>query len=311
MIRKIAFILPPLVELLDLAGPVQVFREASLMGVELDIAFYAIDQRPSSAAGLPLGKIGNYRKAILREGDFLFIPGFYFEGLKRRPDIESSFFRWVSDCAAGGINICSVCNAAFILGSAGLLDGRECTTHWRSTDLLQRMFPAARVLSNVLFVKSGNIYTSAGISSGIDMALSILEEWEGPLLANQVARGLVIYHRRDAKHSQQHIYLDYRNHINPKVHQLQDYMINHLDQFLTVEKLSELFNSSPRNLTRVFKNATGITINEYLTRLRTEKADTLRNNPEYTMTKIASECGFKSARQLQRILKKHRKSEKK
>lgn len=310
MTKKIAFILPPLVELLDLAGPAQVFREASLMGVEIDIAFYAIDQQYDTAVGLPLGKIRNYRKAVLGKGDFLFIPGFYFEGLKRRPDIEASFFRWLSDCAAREVNICSVCNAAFILGSAGLLDGRDCTTHWRSTDLLQNMFPKARVLTNVLFVKSGNIYTSAGISSGIDMALSILEEWQGPLLANQVSRGLVIYHRRGAKHSQQHVYLDYRNHINPKIHQLQDYMISHLDQSLTVERLSDLFNSSPRNLTRIFKEATGITINEYLTRLRLEKALTLRNNPEYTMTKIASECGFKSARQLQRIQKKHRKSEK-
>ncbi|MBO9729775.1 MAG: DJ-1/PfpI family protein [Chitinophaga sp.] len=308
--RKIVFILPPLVELLDLAGPVQVFREASLMGADLDLAFYAIDQPPSCAAGLPLGSISHYREAVLSAGDFLFIPGFYFEGLKRRPDIETSFFQWLADCAARGINICSVCNAAFILGKAGLLDGRECTTHWRSTDLLQSMFPAARVADNVLFVKSGNIYTSAGISSGIDMALFILEEWKGPLVANQVARGLVIYHRRGAKHSQQHIYLDYRNHLHPKIHQLQDYMISHLDQSLTVERLSHLFNSSPRNLTRIFKEATGITINEYLTRLRIEKAATLRNNPDYTTTKIASECGFKSARQLQRIQKKQYEADK-
>lgn len=310
MTRQITFILPPLVELLDLAGPAQVIREAILLGADLDLAFYAMDESPSCAAGLPLGSIRSYREAAPGTGDFIFIPGFYFEGLKRRYDMEASFFRWLSDCAAREVNICSVCNAAFILGNAGLLDGRECTTHWRSTDLLQSMFPAARVLDNVLFVKSGNIYTSAGISSGIDMALSILEEWEGPLLANQVARGLVIYHRRGAKHSQKHIYLDYRNHIHPKIHQLQDYMISHLDESLTVERLSDLFNSSPRNLTRIFKEATGITINEYLTRLRIEKATTLRNNPDYTAAKIASECGFKSVRQLQRIQKKHNESEK-
>ncbi|WP_111593915.1 GlxA family transcriptional regulator [Chitinophaga dinghuensis] len=310
MRRRIAFIIPPDVELLDLAGPVQVFREAALQGLDLEIAFYAMEQYPVSAVGLPFGKLDNYRKAVLHEGDFLFIPGFYFEGLKRRPDIEMPFFKWLSDHAARKINICSVCNAAFILGSAGLLDNRECTTHWRSMELLQNMFPTAKVQTNVLFVKSGNIYTSAGISSGIDMALSILEEWEGPLLANQVSRGLLIYHRRSAKHGQHHIYLDYRNHIDPRIHQIQDYMITHLHQSLTVEKLSDLFNSSPRNLTRVFKEATGITMNEYLTRLRLEKAGTLRNNPDYTMTKIAAECGFKSARQLQRILKKHDESEK-
>ncbi|WP_079472868.1 GlxA family transcriptional regulator [Chitinophaga ginsengisegetis] len=310
MPRKIAFIIPPLVELLDLAGPTQVFWEAIQQGIDVDIKFYAIDQQATSAVGLPLGKIRSYRKAVLHENDFLFIPGFYFEGLKGRPGIAINFLSWLSDCAARKVNICSVCNAAFILGSAGLLDNRECTTHWRSTDLLQSMFPTARVLANVLFVKSGNIYTSAGISSGIDMALSILEEWQGPLFANQVARGLVIYYRRGGKHSQQNIYLDYRNHINPKIHELQDYVITHLDQSVTIETLSDLFNSSTRNLTRIFKEATGITINEYITRLRVEKAGLLRNNPEYTITKIASECGFKSARQLQRILKRYNKNEK-
>ncbi|MFX5587036.1 hypothetical protein ABTE16_20035, partial [Acinetobacter baumannii] len=89
------------------------------------------------------------------------------------------------------------------------LDNRECTTHWRRIDLFEKLFPKAKVLTDVLFVKSGNIYTSAGISAGIDLALSILEELTSPYLVNKVARGLVVYHRRSSKHSQQSIYLDY------------------------------------------------------------------------------------------------------
>ncbi|MEC5142921.1 DJ-1/PfpI family protein [Chitinophaga sp. 212800010-3] len=308
--KKIAFIIPPLVELLDLAGPAQVFTEARLQGLEIQLDFYTVEPAAVSAAGLPFGKLAMYRDARLRAGDFLFIPGFYFEGLKRRHDIETPFFHWLQHCAAQQVNICSVCNAAFILGSAGLLDNRECTTHWRSTGLLQTMFPAARVLTDVLFVKSGNIYTSAGISAGIDMALAILEELQGPLFAYEVARGLVVYHRRSSRHNQQSVYLNYRNHIHPKIHEVQDYMIAHLHHDLSVEMLAGLINVSPRNLTRIFKEATGITIVGYLTQLRLEKARTLRYNPDYTVSYIAAECGFKSARQLQRILKQSRESEK-
>jgi transcriptional regulator GlxA family with amidase domain len=301
--RKIIFIIPPSVELLDLAGPVQVFTEARFYGFDINIEFYSIQAKTVSAVGLTFDKIENYKKAKLQEGDFIFIPGIHFESLKRQLSTEKFFFKWLAECSATNINICSVCNAAFVLGKAGLLDNKECTTHWRRIDLLQTLFPKARTLTDVLFVKSNNIYTSAGISAGIDLALSILEELTNSLFANKVARGLVVYHRRSSKHSQQSIYLDYRNHINPKIHQAQDFLIENIANGISIKKLATLVCMSPRNLSRIFKEITEITIIEYLTKLRLEKARTLKNNPEYTIEYIASECGFKSARQLQRILK--------
>ena len=114
---------------------------------------------------------------------------------------------------------------------------------------------------------------------------------------------MVVYYRRNDNHTQKSIYLDYRNHIHPKIHEVQDYMINHLSAANSVEELASLVAMSPRNLSRVFKEKTGTTIIEYLTLLRIEFAKTLVNNPEYTIEYIASQCGFKSARQLQRILK--------
>lgn len=301
--RKIVFVIPPSVELLDLAGPIQVFTEAKFYGFNIDLEFYSFQSNTISAVGLPFGKMKNYTKAKLQEGDFIFIPGVHFESLERHISTEKAFFKWLSASSERNINICSVCNAAFILGEAGLLDNRECTTHWRRIDLFGQLFPKAKVLTDVLFVKSGNIYTSAGISAGIDLALSILEELTSPYLVNKVARGLVVYHRRSSKHSQQSIYLDYRNHINPKIHQVQDLLIENMASEVSIEKLATLVNMSPRNLSRVFKEMTNITIVEYLTKLRLEKARTLKSNPDYTIDYIAAECGFKSARQLQRILK--------
>ena len=190
------------------------------------------------------------------------------------------------------------------MGHAGLLKDTECTTHWRRVKELQKQFPDAKVVADILFVKSNNVYTSAGISAGIDLALSILEDLKGPLFTHKVARGLVVYHRRSGKHSQQSIYLDYRNHINPQIHEVQDYLIDNLSKENDIETLASLAGMSARNLSRVFKEKTGSTILEYLTLLRIEYAKTMLNNPEYTMEYIASRCGFKTARQLQRILKK-------
>lgn len=301
--KKIIFIIPPSVELLDLAGPIQVFTEARLQGFDVLLEFYSLESNITSSAGLTFGKIQHFSKATLRKGDFIFIPGVHFQSMNALLSNNNEFSKWLVDCFVHEINICSVCNAAFLLGKAGLLDHRECTTHWRRIDALQTLFPKAKVLNDVLFVKSDRIYTSAGISAGIDLALSILEELTTPFFTNKVARGLVVYYRRSNQHTQQNIYLDYRNHIHPKIHQVQDFIIENIGAEISMAQLARLVNTSSRNLTRIFKEATGITIIEYLTKLRIEKANTLKNNPDYTIEYIATQCGFKSARQLQRILK--------
>ena len=303
--KKMAFIIPPSVELLDLAGPVQVFTEAKFYGFDVDLEFYSYQQDTISTSGLGFGKISNYKEANLKEGDYLFMPGMGFEYVRSIEfRAERDFFNWIKECADKKVFVCSICNGAFALGEAGLLKDTECTTHWRRVEELQSRFPNAKVITDILFKKSNNVYTSAGISAGIDLALAILEELKGALFTHKVARGLVVYHRRNHNHTQQSIYLDYRNHINPKIHEVQDYLIDHLSEENSVEDLASHVAMSPRNLSRVFKEKTGSTILEYLTLLRIEYAKTMLNNPEFTVEYIASKCGFKTARQLQRILKK-------
>jgi len=301
--QKLAFIIPPSVEILDLAGPMQVFTEAKFYGLDIALEYFSFSNDPVSSSSLGFGKLENYRDAKLKEGDYVFMPGMsweYADSISFKA--ERKFFDWLYECSDKGIIICSVCNGAFALGHAGLLKDTECTTHWRRTQALQEMFPRARVLNDILYVKSNNVYTSAGISAGIDLALAILEEVKGPLFTHKVARGLVVYHRRSGTHRQQSIYLDYRNHINPQVHEVQDYLIDNLSRENDIATLAALVGMSPRNLSRVFKEKTGSTVLEYLTLLRIEFANTMLNNPDYTIEYIASKCGFKSARQLQRIL---------
>ncbi|CAN5886957.1 GlxA family transcriptional regulator [soil metagenome] len=302
--QTIAFIIPPHVELLDLAGPVQVFTEAKFYGFELKIRFYQFEDSPVSTAGLGFEKVQHFSEAKLKEGDFVCIPGMDFEYVSSIGfRAERTFFKWLKECSDKKVTVCSICNGAFALGHAGLLKDTECTTHWRRVKELQLQFPDAKVVADILYIKSNNVYTSAGISAGIDLALAILEDLKGPLFTHKVARGLVVYHRRSGKHRQQSIYLDYRNHINPQVHEVQDYLIDNLSRENDIETLASLVSMSPRNLSRVFKEKTGSTILEYLTLLRIEYANTMLNNPEYTIEYIASQCGFKTARQLQRILK--------
>lgn len=302
--KKIAFIIPPTVQLLDLAGPVQVFSEAKFYGYDLSLEFYCFQKDPRCSAGLPFGNLMDFSEAELSEGDYLFIAGMefdYIESISFRA--ERKFFDWLKTCVEKKVTVCSICNAAFALGEAGLLDNLECTTHWRRIERLQARFPKAKVLADVLYVKNNHVYTSAGVSAGIDLSLSVLEDLKGPLFTHKVARSMVVYHRRSHSHKQQSIYLDYRNHIHPQVHQVQDYLIEHLTEENDIDSLAELVAMSPRNLSRVFKEKTGITILEYLTQLRLEKATTLLNNPTYTLDYIASQCGFKTSRQLQRILR--------
>jgi transcriptional regulator GlxA family with amidase domain len=303
--KTVAFIIPQTVELLDLAGPVQVFTEAKVHGMEISIQFYAYSPEPVSTAGIGFGQIANFKTATLKEGDFLFVPGMDNDYVNSIPfRAEREFFKWLKECSNKGITVCSICSGAFALGHAGLLKDTECTTHWRRVDALQQQFPLAKVKADILYVKSNNVYTSAGISAGIDLALAILEELKGALFTHKVARGLVVYHRRSGTHKQQSIYLDYRNHINPQIHEVQDYMIENLSKENDIESLAAIVGMSPRNLSRVFKEKTGSTVLEYLTLLRKEYAVTMLNNPEYTIEYIASKCGFKTPRQLQRILKK-------
>ena len=302
--KKIAFIIPPTVELLDLAGPVQVFTEAKFYGFELELEFYVFQNNPVSTSGLGFGKIANFSEAQMKEGDFVFMPGMdqnYIRSVAFRT--QTKFFDWLKKCIDRKVNVCSVCNGAFALGEAGLLNGLECTTHWRRVAELQSKFPKTKVLNNVLYVKNCYVSTSAGIAAGIDLALSILEDLAGAVFTQKVARGLVVYYRRNGNHKPETTYLDFRNHVNTKIHEVQNYLVHNVSGETSISHLALIADTSPRNLTRLFKQTTGITVNEYLTKLRLATARDLLKNPDNSLTHIASRCGFKTVRQLQRILK--------
>ena len=305
--KNIAFFVPPQVHMLDLSGPAQAFHVAAQMSDRYKIRYCSFTPEVSDTTGLHLTRLEHYRQLNLQKGDYLFIPGFNSKLLASKAYQEQweETYPWLREQAQKEVRICSVCIGAFILAEAGLLKGKKCTTHWSRTRQLQETFPGTTVLEDRLFVQDGNILSSAGISAGIDLALYILETEENALFAHKIARELVIYSRRSGHHSQESVYLNYRNHLHRGIHELQDWLINHLDTKINIEKMAALVNMSSRNLTRTFKLQTGISIHQYLTLLRLEKARTLRNAPGITVSDIASQCGFENERQLQRIRRQH------
>jgi transcriptional regulator GlxA family with amidase domain len=282
---------------LDITGPLQAFHEARALGADYRLLHCATSSTTPSAQGVDFAGLDPLPE--VQAGDVVIIPG--YPVLEMTPPRGLS--QWLKQALRHGAQVCSVCTGAFVLGEAGLLDRRRCTTHWKRMDELQERFPRARVMSDRLFVQDRGVTTSAGIASGIDMALDLIEQHHGPRLAAAVARELVVYLRRDGHQRQESVYLDHRTHLHPGIHAVQDWFVANPSTPARLPELARLAHMSPRNLTRVFRQATGISIHEYRTRLRLEQVRSLSNNPELTLEAIADRCGFGGARQLRRVWK--------
>ncbi|MEQ8581028.1 MAG: helix-turn-helix domain-containing protein [Marinoscillum sp.] len=305
--RKIVFLILPKVHLQDLAGPAQVFYEADRLDKNtFELRYAGLQASAISEQGLQLGGLEDFNHLELTREDFIFLPGIDFTSYRDQPlsEEETRLFSWLKKQHQEGVSIASVCSGALILAKAGLLDHTRCTTHWKCVDYLQQAYPKTRVQANKIFEEDRRIYTSAGMTSGIDMALSIVETICGPLTAAYVAREMVVYVRRSGTESQKSYYLDYRTHFNPTIHQVQNYLINHINENPTLTEIAERFCVSERNLTRLFKRHAGLTIQDYKDVMRLELAAHLLHNPSYTQKYIAGECGFQDERQFRRLWKR-------
>lgn len=296
--KSVYFLLFPGFEILDFTGPLEVFFEAKKHGLDLEIHYCASTPELACEQGLSLSRLEPFPD--FRSDDLVYVPGLTLEVTPLPQDLVPVLRR----AHQAGARIVSACTGAFVLGQAGLLDGRACTTHWKRIDEFKRRFPRAQVATERLFIEDGRIITGGGATCCIDLALFLMEQERGPLFSSQIARELVIYFRRDAHHPQVSVYLDYRSHQNPGVHAVQDWLIDHPSEQVDMEELAKIGGMSGRNLTRVFKISTGISPGEYRTMLRLERAMVLLRNPQLTVEAVASQCGFSDSRTLRRLWKK-------
>lgn len=296
--RRVAFVLVPGVHLLDLAGPAQAFYEAAGLGGRYRLSYVAAASEVRSSQGLTLGRLEPLPDPVAV--DRVIVPGMD-STTATTVDVPID---WLRRVAEAGAEVCSVCSGAIALARAGLLDGRQCTTHWKVVESLRRLRPSARVLDNRLFVRDGAIVTSAGVASGIDMALALIEADHGPLVTARVAREMVVWMRRSGRSDQVSAYLDHRTHLHPGIHRVQDWIVAHPDARPSLDELAAIAGLSPRHLTRVFREATGITPKEFMNRVKLEVAEALLDDPTRTMEGIAEQCGFRDPRHLRRLWKR-------
>jgi transcriptional regulator GlxA family with amidase domain len=294
--RRVAVLVLPHVHLLDLAGPVQALYEANGFGADYRLVFCASKPEVVSAQGLVLGKLAPLPPP--RGLDLVLVAGIESSRLDSLGATPSA---WLRECHASGVLLASVCSGAFVLARAGLLDGRDCTTHWKALALLQERAPRARVLDDRLFVRDGNVITSAGEASGIDMALSLILEDHGPHVTARVAREMVVYVRRDGEQRQSSVLLEHRTHLRHGVHLVQDWIVANPHERATLAELGRIAAMSPRNLTRAFRQATGISVKAFTHRVKLEVASQLLADPRRSVEDVATRCGFMDARQLRRL----------
>lgn len=301
---KFVFVISPKTHFLDLAGPDQVFCEAIFYKAPFELEYCTYVEEASTSSGLRFAHLKHYSEVELGKGDYVFVPGMDLNALSG-PNREAvrGLVGWLCEAHSRQVNLCSVCTGAFVLASGGLLDGRPCTTHWKYTQKLQRLCPRARVQENVLFTDRDGILTSAGIASGIDLALHIVEKEMSAYFANKVARELVVYVRRDGNQAQQSVFLSYRNHLHTGIHAVQDWLVENLNQKATLGQLAGIACMSTRNFTRIFKKETGLTIGDYIGVLRRERIRELMKKPDLSRAQVARQVGLLSERQLNRLLK--------
>ncbi len=299
--RRIVFVVLPRVQMLDLAGPAQVFFQTERYRIE----YAGLEPEAPTAQGPALAGLTPLGEIDPGPMDTVFVPG-TDETRLRRSDLvhlHRLAVPWLQRAFAEGARICSVCTGAFVLAEAGLLDGRRCTTHWACLDQLERIYPRVEAVGDRVFCKSDSVYTSAGVATGIDLALSLVEEDHGALVASQAARALVVFLRRSGADRQRSIYLDYRTHSHPGVHRAQNWIAEHIGAPGSLEELAHRVGMSSRNLSRQFKRTTGLTVGQYVDRVRIDLARHLMHNPEMTLDAISSACGYRDPRQFRRAWK--------
>ncbi|WP_330960931.1 GlxA family transcriptional regulator [Photobacterium sp. 53610] len=300
--RDIYFLLTPEVHLLDLAGPCQAFHEAMNYGMKLNLHFIGDQSSFSSFQGLTIGGIQPLPPALPDHAIVIVCASKYHKAIYQN-QASQTCIEWLRRMPKDNTRILGICTGAFLLGLAGWLDERECTTHHKLTQALSDQFPAAKVIPERIFVRDDQIYTTAGVTAGIDLALQLIEELNGSPLALEVARELVVYRRRMANDPQISQQLCYRSHISPLVHSIQDYLQARLNEKLTLTDIAEVFRVSSRHMQREFKNATGVTIRDYLVELRLEEAKSYLEHGE-TVEVAAFKSGFPQASSLRAAWKK-------
>src|SRR5437899_2759268 len=308
--RRVVLIAGPGTEILDLVGPLQVFTRAAEMFSRQNpgaLPIYTVEVIATTVrtaimtnCGLRITAHKTFRE-VRGEIDTLLVAG---GAAIEKDEIPIEVVRWLRKIAGGIRRIGSVCTGALLLGRAGILDGRRSTTHWNWCALLARKYPRTEVDPDPIFVRDGIVYTSAGVTAGMDLALALVEEDHGSRLALQVARNLVLYLRRPGGQSQFSAALSLQLTDRKPLRELEAWVLDNLHKPLTVPLLAQRVAMSPRNFARVFTKEMKTTPAKFVERLRIEAARRRLEESQNSMEMIAAECGFGNVNSMRNVFQR-------
>jgi transcriptional regulator GlxA family with amidase domain len=308
--RRVVFIAGPGTEILDLVGPFQVFTRAAEMFSRqnpLSLPIYSVEVITTSHqmsvvtnCGLRITAHNTFRRVRGEIDTLLIAGGSAIENDEIRPEVV----QWIRKVGGRVRRIGSVCTGAMLLARAGLLDGRRATTHWNWCHVLIKRAPRANVDPNPIFIRDENVYTSAGVTAGMDLALALVEEDYGSRLALQVARNLVLYLRRPGGQSQFSAALSMQLTDRKPLRELESWVLDNLNKPLNVPVLAQRVAMSPRNFARVFTKEMKTTPAKFVERLRVEAARRRLEESQNSMETIAGECGFGNVNSMRNVFQR-------
>lgn len=301
---RIALFAYPGVQALDLSGPLEMFARATRL----------LRDEGRAHPGYSLAVVGTEEGPIASSSGFRFLPDTTFRALRGAVDTllvvggrgvdavtgDPAVLGWFRRMSHRVRRLGSVCTGAFVLAEAGLLDGRSATTHWSRAAELSRRYPRVRVEEDRIWVRDGRIYTSAGVTAGMDLALALIEEDLGADVALSVARAMVMYVRRPGDQSQYSAPLRLQAAETPSLRALVAWAAEHPASDLSVSALARRAGRSPRHLTRIFRKELGVAPGEAIDQLRLEAARRALQQSASSLEEVAARCGFGSAEVLRR-----------
>lgn len=304
--KNIVLLVLPEVQLLDVAGPTDVFTAANLLnvsgfGYKVHMVSGTSEKIIYSSSGMPLicsHTIYDIEFPI----DTLLVAG---TELKVLGEITSDLYHYLQNRITDVRRIGSVCVGAFVLAEAGLLKGKQVTTHWKYADILQKNYPDLNVNINPFFIKDQQIYTSGGVSSGMDLALALLEEDFGKPLASEVAKHLVLHLKRPGVQTQFGNALPDYQMLSSFTKEVRDWLKDKLEQPISIENIAESMNMSVRNFSRVFLKESGMTPGKFLEKMRLDQAKNMLEYTDISIELVAEKCGFGSVVSLRRLFLKY------
>lgn len=293
--RRIGIVGYNRVQALDVTGPADVFTTANyLVGRKVapyEVVLLAQRKGPMSTES---GVFLYAETTLSRCGklDTIIVPGGH--GVRLEPKVRTAIVAWLRSHARYARRVASVCTGIYALAEAGLMDGRAATTHWRYAHDVQERWKKIDVDADVIFVKDGQYYTSAGITAGLDLALALVEEDLGSEIALGVARELVVYLKRAGGQLQYSQPLFVQTRAKKQFADIASWISDHLGDELTTEKLSEHAGLSPRHFARKFKDLLGLTPGDFVEEVRLDRARWLLATADTRMQNVAKDVGYRS-----------------